>query len=98
MKCFKEKEVEYNPDTDLGTSNDSDNISDTNLKTNCIKTFNWIVIAHLNINSLKNKFKLLAYRVKANVDILVVSEIGPNWTANFLLVRFRFQALPPFSY
>ena len=33
MISFKESEAEYNSDTNLATSNDADNIPDTNLKT-----------------------------------------------------------------
>ena len=47
---------QYNSDSNSGTSNDTDNISDTNLKRNSMKKFNRIVIAHMNINSLRNKF------------------------------------------
>ena len=31
-------------------------------------------IAHLNINSLRNKFDLLADQIKDNVDVLAISE------------------------
>ena len=65
---------QYNSDSNSGTSNDTDNISDTNLKRNSMKKFNRIVIAHININSLRNKFELLPNQVKGNIDILVVSE------------------------
>ena len=32
------------------------------------------MIAHLNINSLRNKFDLLANQITGNVDVLVISE------------------------
>ena len=35
---------------------------------------NRIVLAHLNINSLRNKFDLLADQIKGNVDVLAISE------------------------
>ena len=33
-----------------------------------------IIIAHLNINSVRNKFDFLADIVKDNIDILMISE------------------------
>ena len=35
---------------------------------------NRIVISHVNINFLRNKFELLAKAIKGNVDILMVTE------------------------
>ena len=35
---------------------------------------NRIVLAHLNINSLRNKFDLLADQIKGNVDVLAIPE------------------------
>ena len=35
---------------------------------------NRIVLAHLNINSLRNKFDLLADQIKGNVDVLAILE------------------------
>ena len=52
------------------------NIPDTTHVLNNIKleNANRLVIAHLNINSLRNKFEALKYIIKGNVDILVISE------------------------
>ena len=36
---------------------------------------NRIIIAHLNINSVRNKFDLLPNQIIGNVDVLVISEI-----------------------
>ena len=36
---------------------------------------NKLVIAHININSLKNKFELLTVKTNGNVEILLISEI-----------------------
>ena len=33
---------------------------------------NKLVIAHININSLRNKFELLTEKIKGNVDILLI--------------------------
>ena len=35
---------------------------------------NKIVVGHLNINSIRNKFNFLAHQVKGNIDILMISE------------------------
>ena len=35
---------------------------------------NKLVIVHLNISSLRNKFELLTEKTKGNVDILLISE------------------------
>ena len=52
---------------------------------------NRLVFAQLNINSLRNKFELLANQVKGNIDVLMMSETKtddsfPLW--NFLIVGF----------
>ena len=39
-----------------------------------IKNLNRIVLAHLNINSLRSKFGLLTDQIKGNVDVLAISE------------------------
>ena len=39
-----------------------------------ISNFNRLVIAHLNINSLRNKFESLKLLIKGNIDILVITE------------------------
>ena len=38
-----------------------------------------IVVVHLNINSIRNKFDFLAHQVQGNIDILLmISEIKPD--------------------
>ena len=39
-----------------------------------IKNFNRLVIAHLNINSIRNKFESLTNIIQGNIDILVLTE------------------------
>ena len=39
-----------------------------------IRNLNKIVVGHLNINSIRNKFNFLAQQVKGNIDILMISE------------------------
>ena len=46
----------------------------TKLKDTRIANLNRIVISHININSIRNKFELLAEAVMGNVDILMVTE------------------------
>ena len=46
---------------------------------NTLKSFrkdnlNKLIFAHLNINSIRNKFELLSEQVKGNVDVLMISE------------------------
>ena len=38
------------------------------------KNPNRIVLAHLNINSLRNKFDILTDQVSGNIDVMVISE------------------------
>ena len=38
------------------------------------KNFNGILIGHLNINSLRNKFEVLVSSIAVNLDILMISE------------------------
>ena len=39
-----------------------------------LKNPNRLIFAHLNINSVRNKFDLLAEIIKSNIDILMISE------------------------
>ena len=39
-----------------------------------LKNFNKLIIAHLNINSLRNKFEFLISLIDDNIDILMISE------------------------
>ena len=40
----------------------------------CISNMNKVIVGHLNINSLRNKFDLFSEQVKDSIDILIVSE------------------------
>ena len=46
----------------------------TILKAFKLKYINNVIIAHLNINSVRNKFELLVDIIKNNIDILLISE------------------------
>ena len=38
------------------------------------KNLNRIVLAHLNINHLRNKFDILTHQITGNIDVMVISE------------------------
>ena len=40
----------------------------------CVKYFNKIIMGHLNINSLRNKFELLSSLIGGKIEILMISE------------------------
>ena len=35
---------------------------------------NRLILAHININSIRNKFDMLASQVKGNVDVIMIAE------------------------
>ena len=51
-------------------ANQTVNTENTNidLKSLCLKNFNKLIIAHLNINSLRNKFEFLISLIKDNIN------------------------------
>ena len=51
-----------------------DHITNADLKSFRIRNLNKIVVGHLNINSISNKFDFLAHQVKGKIDILMTSE------------------------
>ena len=65
------------------------------LKSLRCNNLNKLVFAHLNINSIRNKFELLSVQVKGNVDALMISETkidGSFPIGNFLIHGFS----PPY--
>ena len=40
----------------------------------CLKNFNKLIIAHLNINSVRKKFEFLISLIEDNLGILMISE------------------------
>ena len=58
----------------VGVRISSDDPSSSSLKCIRRKRLHRIIAAHLNINSLRNKFDSLMNQIKGNVDILVISE------------------------
>ena len=55
---------------------DINKVSDCNntLKSLSKDNLNKLIFAHLNINSIQNKFELLSEQIKGNVDVLMISE------------------------
>ena len=55
--------------------NGSDDTSDLGILNDLrCKNLNRILIGHLNINSLRNKFEILVSSIAVNLDILMISE------------------------
>ena len=51
-----------------------DHIWNKDLKSVRLKNLNKIIVGHLNINSIRNKFDFLAPQVQGIIDILMISE------------------------
>ena len=65
------------------------------LKSLRCNNLNKLVFAHLNINSIRNKFELLSEQVRGNVDVLMVSETKVDDSfpiGNFIIHSFS----PPY--
>ena len=60
---------------------DINKVSDCNntLKSLRNDNLNKLIFAHLNINSIRNKFGLLSEQIKGNADILIISEIDDSF-------------------
>ena len=46
----------------------------------CRRNLNRVILAQVNINSLPNKFDILAEGIKMKVDVLIISETKPDET------------------
>ena len=59
------------------------------LKALRLKNFNKLILAHLNINSLRNKFEFLISLIKDNRDILMISEtkLDPSFPTNQFMIN-----------
>ena len=56
-------------------SNSKKNCTETNhSKSLCKSNLKRVIFAHLNINSIRNKFEFLAKDLASNVDLLMISE------------------------
>ena len=52
---------------------------------------NKLIFAHININSIRNKFEFLSTQVKGNIDVLMVSETKIDYSflvGNFVIDGF----------
>ena len=61
------------------------------LKALRLKNVNKLILAHLNINSLRNKFQFLISLIKDNIDALMISETkldGSFPTSQFMINGF----------
>ena len=57
-----------------------------------VKNLNKLITGHLNINSVRNKFELLAHQIKDNKDILIISQrrLDESFpTSQFFINGFR---------
>ena len=75
-----------------------DHIANVALKSLCMRNLDKIVVGHLNIDSIRDKFDFLAHQVKGNIFILMISgrKLDESFPSNqFLLdgysVPFRFD-------
>ena len=62
-------------------------ISEKSLRVIRQENVNHVIFAHLNINSVRNKFDMLAHQIIGNVDVIVISEIKLD--ASFLIEQFK---------
>ena len=63
------------------------------LKSLGCNNLNKLILAHLNINSIRNKFGLLPEQVRGNVDVLMISET--KIVDNFLIGNFLIHGFSP---
>ena len=60
----------------------------SNIKMQCLEHFNTLVVGHLNINSIRNKFEMIVETI-ANFDIFLISESKIDST--FPKVQFKIK-------
>ena len=44
------------------------------LKSVCISNINKLILVHLNVNSLRNRFDILSEQIKGSIDTFIASE------------------------
>ena len=61
-----------------------------------LNNVNRLVIGHININSLRNKYEYLKTQIKGNIDILVITEskLDDSFSYSTICYRRLFFALP----
>ena len=78
--CFEENSAKIAIASSNAPQSDKESTSEQNQTTNeentniRPKNVNKLIIAHLNINSLRNKFEFLISQIKDNVNVLMISE------------------------
>ena len=65
------------------------------LKALHLKNFKKLIIAHLNTNSLRNKFEFLIFIIKDKVDVLMVSEtkLDQSFSTNQYMINVLLSVL-----
>ena len=87
------------PDKECNKSKASQtaNMENTNmdLKALHLKNFKKLIIAHLNTNSLRNKFEFLIFLIKDKVDVLMVSEtkLDQSFSTNHYMIKVLLSIL-----
>ena len=94
LNCFEVNVNDYESKLDL-PDRLSHVVSERSLKEISAKNLNRIVLAHLNINSLRNKFDILTDQITRNVDIIVISETKLD--DSFPEFQFKFLGIPHHS-
>ena len=94
FSCVRDFQTEYGSQQLLssGINGFTNKASEKNLRLIRQENLNRIILAHLNINSIRNKFDLLANQIAGNVDVLAISETKVN--ASFPIDQFK---IPGFS-
>ena len=65
------------------------------LKSTKLKNYNCLVVGHININGLKNKFESLQMLINGNIDIIVIIET--KFDESFPSLQFAIEGYaPPF--
>ena len=77
-----------------GINGSTNNISEKSLRVIRQEKLNRIIIAHLNINSIRNKFDLLPNQIIGNVDVLVISETKVNSSCSIGQFKIRVFSTP----
>ena len=59
------------------------------LKSIRMKNINKVIIAQININSIRNKFEILSGLIKGNIDVLLITEtnLGSSFHITQLLIE-----------
>ena len=66
--------MKYNKCKSKLPSKSVNGISVRSIRNVCKRDLKRIILGHLNINSIRNKFDLLVDQVKGNINIMVISE------------------------